>query len=166
MAIRPLQRLSIGEEAPDFRLPATGACAGRGQDRKDIALKSYRGKKNVVIAFFPAAFSPICTAQLPSYEEAISEFERLDAQILAISADNVFSTDAWAASLGGFSFPVLSDFWPHGATAVKYGVLRDGGITERAIFVVDKEGIIRYIDIHQIGEEPPIEPIIKALEEL
>ncbi len=95
-----------------------------------------------------------------------SEFERLNAQVLGISTDNVFSIDGWCESLGGLSYPVLSDFWPHGFTAVKYGVLREEGITERAIFVIDKSGTIRYIDIHDINEEPPVEPVLHALQHL
>lgn len=164
MALRPLQRLQVGDVAPDFSLPATGDTAGRGQKHKQVSLKTYRGKKNVVMAFFPAAFTPVCTAQLPSYEERMADFVRLDAQVLAISTDNVFSIEGWCAALGGLSYPVLSDFWPHGFVAVKYGVLRAEGIAERAIFVIDKQGLIRYIDIHDINEEPPIEPIIHALE--
>ena len=65
--------------------------------------------------------------------------------------------------MGGLSYPVLSDFWPHGYVAIKYGVLREEGITERAIFVIDKEGVIRYIDIHDINEEPPLEPVFHVL---
>ena len=103
---------------------------------------------------------------MPSYEERFSEFERLNAQVLGISTDNVHSIDGWCTTLGGLSYPVLSDFWPHGHVAIKYGVLREEGITERAIFVVDKEGKIRYIDIHDINEEPPIEPIMAALKGL
>jgi peroxiredoxin (alkyl hydroperoxide reductase subunit C) len=164
MPLRPLQRLQIGDEAPDFSLPATGDTAGQGQKRKQVALKNYRGKKNVVLAFFPAAFTPICTAQLPSFEQRTADFDRLNAQVLAISTDNVFSQEGWAATLGGLSFPVLSDFWPHGFVAIKYGVLREEGIAERAVFVVDKSGVIRYIDIHNINEEPPIDPIIHALQ--
>ena len=103
---------------------------------------------------------------MPSYEERISEFERLDAQVLGISTDNVHSIDGWCAELGGLSYPVLSDFWPHGLVAISYGVLREEGITERAIFVVDKQGIIRYIDIHDINEEPPLDPILETLKKL
>ncbi|MGB9620543.1 MAG: peroxiredoxin [Armatimonadota bacterium] len=166
MALRPVQQLKVGEEAPDFTLPATGDTAGKNQPRKSVSLKRYRGKKNVVLAFFPAAFTPVCTAELPSFEERISEFEQLDAQVLGISTDNLPSIEAWCAQLGGLSFPVLSDFWPHGHVALKYGVLRAEGISERAVFVVDKQGIIRYIDIHNINEEPPIDPIVRCLKEL
>lgn len=166
MALRPTQRLIIGDEAPDFSLPATGKTAGRGQRRTIVTLSSFRGKKNVVLVFFPAAFTPICTAQLPTYEENFSEFKNLNAQILGISTDNVFSIEGWCHTLGGLSYPVLSDFWPHGFTAIKYGILRSEGIAERAIFVIDKEGKIRYIDIHDINEEPPVEPVMEALAHL
>jgi|SRR5215467_12025770 len=103
---------------------------------------------------------------MPSYEEDRSEFERRNTQVLGISTDNVFSNEAWAKSMGGLSYPLLSDFWPHGAVAVQYGVLRPGGITERAIFVVDRQGIIRYIDVHDIAEQPPTDKIMEALDKL
>jgi alkyl hydroperoxide reductase subunit AhpC len=103
---------------------------------------------------------------LPGYEEHLSEFARLNAQVLGISTDNVFSIDGWCTSFGGLSYPVLSDFWPHGHTALKYGILRAEGITERAIFVIDRAGKIRYIDIHDINEVPPIEPIMHVLSEI
>ena len=103
---------------------------------------------------------------MPSYEEKLSEFERCNAQVLGISTDNIHSIDGWCTELGGLSYPVLSDFWPHGHVAIKYGVLRAEGITERAIFVLDKECVIRYIDIHDINEEPPLEPIFAALRKL
>jgi alkyl hydroperoxide reductase subunit AhpC len=103
---------------------------------------------------------------MPSYEEDLSEFERYDTQVLGISIDTPFSNDAWARTMGGLSYPLLSDFWPHGHVAIKYGVLREEGLTERAIFVIDKEGIIRYIDIHDIAEQPPTDPIMEALRTL
>ena len=103
---------------------------------------------------------------MPSYEEDYSEFERRNAQVLGISTDNVHSNEAWAKSMGGLSYPLLSDFWPHGKVAVDYGILRSGGIAERAIFVVDKVGVIRYIDIHDIKEQPPVDKIMEALDRL
>ena len=91
---------------------------------------------------------------MPAYEEDTSEFDRYNAQVLGISTDTIPSIKAFAKSLGGISYPLVSDFWPHGLTALKYGVLRAEGFTERAIFVIDKEGKIRYIDIHPIGDQP------------
>jgi glutaredoxin len=90
----------------------------------------------------------------------------LNAQVLGISVDHVPCLQAWAESLGGISFPLLSDFWPHGAVADKYGVLRTDGKSERALFIVDKAGIIRYIDIHDIDDQPYNEELRKALREI
>jgi peroxiredoxin len=105
---------------------------------------------------------------MPSYEEDLSEFERRNAQVLGISTDQVFSNEAWAKSFGGggLSYPLLSDNWPYGHVATKYGVMRGSGTVERAIFVVDKQGIIRYIDIHDINEQPPTDKIMEALDKL
>ena len=91
---------------------------------------------------------------MPAYEEDLSEFGRYDAQVLGLSIDTMPTIKAWAKSLGKISYPLLSDFWPHGQTALKYGVLRAEGFTERALFIVDKQGKIRYIDIHPIGDQP------------
>jgi peroxiredoxin len=103
---------------------------------------------------------------MPSYEDQISEFEELDAQVLGVSTDNVPSNHAWAKSLGGLSYPLMSDFYPHGQVALRYGVLRDGGITERAIFIIDKEGIIRYIDIHDINKQPDNAELLAELKNI
>src|SRR5262245_41000821 len=104
---------------------------------------------------------------MPSYERDLREFERRNAQVLGISTDQVFSQEAWAKSMGGLSYPLLADHFPHGHVAQMYGVLRgDSGITERAIFVVDKAGKIVYVDIHDISEQPPTDPFMAALSKL
>lgn len=103
---------------------------------------------------------------MPSYEEDLSEFERLDAQVLGISVDNVPCNEAWAKSMGGLSYPLLSDFFPHGMVSFKYNSLRDGGISERSIFIVDKQGKVAYIDIHDITKQPPTDKIFEALKKL
>ncbi len=104
---------------------------------------------------------------MPSYEEDLSEFERRDAQVLGISTDQVPTNEAWAKSMGGLSYPLLSDHWPHAQVAAKYGVLRgENGICERAIFVVDKQGKVAYVDIHDISEQPPTDKIMAALDKL
>jgi peroxiredoxin len=103
---------------------------------------------------------------MPSYEEDLSEFERRNAQVLGISVDSVFSNEAWARTLGGLSYPLLCDFWPHGHVSNLYGVLRGSGQSERAIFVIDTGGVIRYIDIHDIAEQPPTDKIMEALDKL
>lgn len=90
----------------------------------------------------------------------------MDVQVLAISVDSIPCLQAWAESLGGINYPLLSDFWPHGAVAKKYGVLRAEGKSERAIFIIDKEGIIRYIDIHDIDEQPDNEVLLDELKKI
>jgi peroxiredoxin len=85
---------------------------------------------------------------------------------LGISIDSTHVNKAWAASMGSINFPLLSDFWPHGAVAKAYGVLRDGGFSERSVFIIDKQGVVRYIDVHDIGEEPDIEQIFEVLGKL
>ena len=90
----------------------------------------------------------------------------MNAQVLGISIDSTHANKAWAESMGGISFPLLSDFYPHGDVAKHYGVLRDGGFAERAVFVIDKDGKVRYIDVHDIGEEPDIEQIFEELQKL
>jgi len=162
----PIWKLQPGNEAPDFDLPATGAGAGKGEAPGRVRLADFRGKKNVVLVFYPAAFTPTCTAQLPSIEEDLAEFERRGAQVLGISTDFVASNEAWAKGLGTFSFPLLSDHWPHGHVAALYGVLRGDGRAERALFVIDRNGVIAHVAISEISKQPPPEPILAALDRL
>jgi peroxiredoxin len=104
---------------------------------------------------------------MPSYEEDLSAFERRNAQVLGISTDQIASNEAWAKSMGGLSYPLLSDHYPHGQVAALYGVLRgDNGLCQRSIFVVDKEGKVAYVDIRAQGEQPPSDGILAALDRL
>lgn len=96
----------------------------------------------------------------------MSRFQAANAQVVGISVDSTFSQRAWADHIGGLSFPLLADFYPHGAVAQKYGVLRPQGLCERALFIIDKEGIIRYIDVHELREQPDEEVLFKELEKL
>ncbi len=91
---------------------------------------------------------------MPLYESELERFRTHDAQVVGISTDSRFANAAWAEQLGGISYPLLSDFYPHGAVTQQYGVLNARGMPERAIFIVDAEGIVRYIDVHAIGEVP------------
>ncbi len=151
-------KVAVGKMAPDFALPSVSG--------KKIQLSSFRGKKNVVISFVPAAFTPICSDQWPGYNIAQELFEQNDAILLGITADNTPTQYAWTKQMseGGVWFPVLSDFWPHGKVAQLYGILRPEGVTERAIFIIDKKGIIRYIDVHDINTRPDLGSIIRALQ--
>lgn len=151
-------KLQIGQVAPDFTLSS--------HLDKDVTLSDFRGT-NVVMVFFPLAWTPIWTNQIPSYEAEYASFVGLNAQVLGISVDHKPCLKAWAESLGGISYPLASDFWPHGEIAKKYGVLiEEEGKSERAIFVLDKMGIIRYIDIHDIDHQPDNEEVRKVLREI
>lgn len=109
---------------------------------------------------------------MPSYEDDLSRFEELNSQVLAISVDSIPSHKAWAKSIGGISYPLLSDFYPHGKAAEAFGVLRTDpngpayGATERALFIIDKEGVVRWIDVHPIDKQPDNEEIFEFLRKL
>ena len=150
--------LKVGDRAPNFTLQSLSG--------ENISLRQYRGKKNVVISFVPAAWTPVCSDQWPGYNIAKSLFEKYDALLLGITVDNIPTLYAWTNEMGDLWFPVLSDFWPHGAVSEKYGVLRSDGVSERALFIIDKKGIIRYIDIHDINSRPKLEVLVKELEKL
>lgn len=104
---------------------------------------------------------------MPAFESNLKRFESLNVQVLGISIDHKFANAAWAASMGGISYPLLSDFWPHGEVAKKYGVFReDAGMSERAVFLIDKQGIVRYIDVHDIAEQPDVEQCFEEVGKL
>jgi peroxiredoxin (alkyl hydroperoxide reductase subunit C) len=154
--------LQVGAKAPDFTLPAVNG--------EKISLSQYLGVKNVVLSFVPAAWTPVCSDQWPGYNLAQDLFVKNNAILLGITVDNVPTLYSWTKQMCPIDetlwFPVLSDFYPHGAVADRYGVLRTEGVSERALFVIDKEGIIRYIDVHDINERPPLEDLAQALEKL
>ncbi|KQC06200.1 MAG: alkyl hydroperoxide reductase [Smithella sp. SDB] len=153
-----LLKVKVGQAAPDLTLKAVSG--------KIISLKDYYGKKNVVISFVPAAWTPVCSDQWPGYNIVKDIFESHDTILLGIAVDNIPTLYSWTNQMGKLWFEVLSDFWPHGAVADKFGVLRSDGVSERALFVIDKKGIIRYIDVHNINQRPPLEKLIRELEKL
>ncbi|MGL1863570.1 MAG: peroxiredoxin [Pseudodesulfovibrio sp.] len=151
-------KVKVGEAAPDFELPAvTGGT---------VRLSDYKGKNNVVLSFVPAAWTPVCSDQWPGYNIAQSLFGDYDTVLIGISVDNTPSQYAWSAAMNTLEFPVLSDFWPHGKVSDTYGVLRSNGVAERALFVIDKQGILRYIDVHDINERPDLGVLVQELEKL
>jgi peroxiredoxin len=103
---------------------------------------------------------------MPAYNADLATFEGYDAQVVGISIDSVHTNKAWEKSLGTLNYPLLSDFWPHGEVAQKYGVLRQQGQAERALFIVDKEGKIAYIDVHDISLQPDNEDLFEELRKL
>jgi peroxiredoxin (alkyl hydroperoxide reductase subunit C) len=151
-------KVKVGGKAPDFALKAVSG--------ERVSLGQFRGKKNVVISFVPAAWTPVCSDQWPGYNIVKEMFDANDAILLGITVDNIPTLFSWTNQMGRLWFPVLSDFWPHGAVAKKYGVLRSDGVTERALFVIDKKGIIRYIDVHDINQRPSLEVLMGELEKL
>jgi peroxiredoxin len=157
-AVDSVLKVKVGQKAPDFTLKAISG--------KKVSLKDFRGKKIVVLSFVPAAWTPVCSDQWPGYNIVQDLFEENNAVLLGISVDNIPTLYSWTNQMGKLWFEVLSDFWPHGAVASRYGILRSDGTAERAIIIVDKKGIIRYIDIHDINERPPLESIIRQLEKM
>ncbi|EHJ48279.1 alkyl hydroperoxide reductase/ Thiol specific antioxidant/ Mal allergen [Solidesulfovibrio carbinoliphilus subsp. oakridgensis] len=151
-------RVAVGEAMPDFDLPAVGG--GR------VRLSEYLGQKNLVLSFIPAAWTPVCSSQWPGYNIAKDVFDANDTALVGISADNIPTLCAWTRQMGGLGFPVASDFWPHGGLAQKLGILRTDGTTERALFLVDKKGVIRFIDVHDINSRPDLGPLVKAMEQV
>lgn len=151
-------KVKVGDEVPDFSLPAvTGGTVTSSQ---------FRGKKNVVMSFIPAAWTPVCSDQWPGYNIAKEIFDEHDAILIGISVDNIPTLYAWTNQMGKLWFPVVSDFYPHGAYADRLGILRSNGVTERALLVIDKKGILRYIDVHDINKRPPLRELVEALEKI
>ena len=126
--------LDAGTPAPDFTL--------KDQDGHDVVLSSYRNTSNVVLVFYPFTFTGVCQGELCALREDLSQFETANAQLLALSCDSRFAQQRWAKQ-EGFTFPLLSDFWPHGAVSRAYGVLNEQvGAANRVMFVIDKHGTI------------------------
>ena len=148
--------LKVGDEAPDFEL--------RSHRGGTVKLSDFRGKRKVVVAFHPLAFTPVCAAQMCGYQSDLSRFDAAGATVLGISIDAQPSKSAWAQTLGAISFDLLSDFYPHGDVARKYGVFREkDGISERAIFVVDKAGKIAWVKVYDIPQQPDNADLLSAL---
>lgn len=150
--------LTVGSLAPDFSLP--------NQHRAAVSLAQFRGAKNVILAFHPLAFTPVCSAQVQTYERERPRLDALDTHVLVISNDAGPSKKAWGDSLGGVTYDLLSDFHPHGEVAARYGVLRDDGLAERAIFLVDKAGVIRWTKQHEIPEHPDFAELVREIQKL
>jgi peroxiredoxin len=147
--------LEPGTQAPDFSLHTT--------PDQSVALRDFRGKR-LVLTFYPADWSPVCTDQLAVYNELLPEFRRLGAELLGLSVDGVWCHLAFAKDRK-LRFALLSDFEPKGEVARAYGVYRKGeGVSERALFVIDKEGIVRWSHVSPIGINPGAEGILDALE--
>jgi len=151
-------KVKIGQPAPDFTLPSVSG--------EKISLSQYRGKKHVVISFVPAAWTPVCSDQWPGYNIVKELFDENEAVLLGITVDNIPTLYAWTNQMGDLWFPVLSDFWPHGAVAEKYGVLRSDGVSERALIFIDKKGIIQDIQVSDINVRPDLAQCATTLQKM
>ena len=149
--------LPAGTPAPDFRLHSTAD--------QTVSLSEFRGRP-VILAFYPADWSPVCGDQMALYNEILPEFHRLGAELIGISVDGVWCHNAFTQDRK-LRFPLLADFHPHGETARAYNVYREqDGTTERALFVIDGEGVIRWSYVSPIGINPGADGILTALEDL
>ena len=136
--------VQVGSLAPEFTLPDA--------DRAPVSLLEFRGKKAVLVVFYPFAFSGICTSELTALREDLDTFQNDRVQVLAISTDPAPALKAWAAAQH-FEFPLLSDFWPHGEVAKAYGVLHEqGGMAVRGTFLVGTDGIVSFAEVNGPGE--------------
>lgn len=136
--------LAVGSVAPDFTL--------RDQNQQRVTLSDYAGARSVLLVFFPLAFTGICQGELDQLRDHLPDYENDDSVALAISVGPPPTHKVWSAE-SGFLFPVLSDFWPHGAVSQAYGVFNeDAGYPNRGTFVIDKAGVIRFAEMKQPGE--------------
>ena len=150
--------IDVGDEAPDFEL--------MDQDRNPVRLSSFRGRKNVVVVFYPLAFTGVCQGELCAIRDSIADFDSDDVQTLAISVDSGPVHAKWAAEQG-YTFPLLADFWPHGEVARSYGVLQeDIGLALRGTFIVDKQGKVAYKVVNAIPDPRDLDEYRKVLADL
>jgi peroxiredoxin len=150
--------VEIGDEAPDFELP--------DQHGTPVKLSSFRGAKNVVLVFYPLAFSPVCSGELCALREDFPEVNADDVELLTVSVDSKFTHRAWADA-ENFQFSLLADFWPHGAVAKQYGVFDEAsGLATRGTFIIDKQGKVRWSVVNPIPRARDIADYQKALASL
>ena len=147
--------VEVGEQAPDFEL--------RDQHGTPVQLSSFRGSKNVVLVFYPLAFSGVCTGEMCAIRDQFPEIIRDDVELLALSVDSTFVLRTWAER-DHFNFTMLADFWPHGAVAKAYGVFDDAlGVATRGTFIIDKDGVVRWKVVNPIPQARDIADYQKAL---
>lgn len=150
--------IEVGQTAPAFTL--------KDQNNQEVSLADFHGKKNVLLVFYPLAFTGVCEGELCGVRDNLSNYQSDDVQVLTVSVDSAFTHKVWADK-EGFDFPLLSDFWPHGAVAEAYGVFDDTkGIANRGTFVIDKAGKITFAEMNLPGEPRDQAAWQKALGEL
>ena len=136
--------LEVGAEAPDFVL--------KDQNNQEVRLSDFRGRRNVLLVFYPLAFTGTCQGELCSVRDNLNDFVNESTQVLTVSVDSPYSHKVWAEQQG-YDFPLLADFWPHGGVALAYGVFNpDRGFANRGTFLIDKAGVIRFVELNGPGE--------------
>jgi mycoredoxin-dependent peroxiredoxin len=151
-------RVAVGQTAPDFTL--------QNQDKKEVKLSDFAGKRNVVLLWYPLDWSPVCTSEHACFVNDMKKFETLDAEVLGVSVDSVWSHKAFADKMG-IKYSLLADFHPRGAMSEKYGVyLADKGITGRAIAIVNKTGKIAWFKNYDIPVVPDLQEVAAALSQV
>jgi alkyl hydroperoxide reductase subunit AhpC len=158
--------LKVGDVAPDFELAAVEDGVNR-----QVKLSDYRGKKNVVVGFHPLDWTPTCKEQIPAFNLDLEKFTALNAQVLDISVDSVYSHKAWQKyELGAIKFPMCADFYPHGAVTEKFGVMREepplNGLSERAVFIVGKDGKIKFAKVYPLDQPPDTKELLAELKKI
>lgn len=157
--------IQVGTEAPDFELPSNETTPD-GKPGKKIKLSDYRGKKNVVLAFYPLDFSPVCSSEHECFVSDAPKLDGANAQVLGISVDSHWAHQAFAKHMK-IAYPLLADFHPKGAVADKYGLYHaDKGITGRATVIVDKAGKVAWAEDHGLGTARDDAKILEALSKL
>ncbi|AZM45824.1 peroxiredoxin [Streptomyces sp. WAC 06738] len=158
MALDGIEALAPGAEAPDFAL--------RNEHGETVRLSDYRGEKAVVLLFFPYAFTGVCTGELCALRDRLPAFVNDEVQLLAVSCDTPFALRVFA-DREGFGYPLLSDFWPHGATARAYGVF-DGekGCAVRGTFIIDTAGTVRWTVVNDLPDARDLDEYVAALKAL
>jgi len=147
--------IAVGQKAPDFTL--------QNQDKKEVKLSDFVGKKNVVLMFYPLDWSPVCTNEHACFVNDMKQFETLDAEVLGVSVDSVWSHKAYADKMG-IRYSLLADFHPKGAMSDKYGVyLSEKGITGRSIIIVNKDGNVAWCKDYEILTVPDVKEVAAAL---
>jgi peroxiredoxin len=146
--------IAVGQKAPDFQL--------KDQNQNDVALKDLLGR-NVVLAFYPLDFSPVCSKEHACFKDDFSRFDGLNAEVVGISVDSTWAHKAFADKLG-IKYRLLADFHPRGEVAKKFGLyLEDKGITNRATVVLDKDGVVRHLKVYDIPQQPENAELIEVL---
>jgi mycoredoxin-dependent peroxiredoxin len=147
--------VEVGQQAPDFEL--------KDQHGQPVTLSGFRGRKNVVLVFYPLAFSGVCSGELCAMRDDFPEVDRDDVELLTVSVDSTWVHRVWAEQQG-FEFGLLSDFWPHGGVAQAYGVFdEDRGLAVRGTFIIDSGGVVRWTVVHPIPQARDIADYQKAL---